>query len=241
MKNIIGILAVAAAMVMTISVQAQVGLKVSGNYSIVYGPAEEDGSGNKIDDAGFGSGFAAGIFYRAGSSGLVGFQGELLYEQRNSKSMKIYEPAGLNLEVSNKYTFINLPLLALINIGNFKPYVGVNIGYLINAKGKFSGTQPISTDPPTIYTFDKEEVNWLGKNEGAFADYSDDPNFNRLEVGANVGLILQLSRALHLDLRFSHTITDFTNDKYEKYVLKQEIREDNDRHLNVSLGLGLAF
>ncbi len=233
MKKFMGLMILFFVIGSMTTANAQLGVKVMGNYSIVYGPAEVASDGAKVDEASFGPGFAAGIFYRAGNESLIGFQGELLYEQRSSKSIKKYEPLGIDFNVANSFSFINLPLLAVINIGNFKPYVGVNIGYMIGANGTFGGTHPAQG----------KKVNWLGANEGGiFPDYSKDPNFNRFEVGANAGLMLQLSRAFHVDLRISHGITDITNDLHEKYILNlTEIRKDNDYNLSFSLGVGLTF
>src|SRR5699024_3618178 len=143
------------------------------------------------ESAGFGPGFSAGIFYRAGNDGLVGFQGELLYEQRSAKSFKDFAMNNVDLEVANKYSFINVPLLAVLNIGNFKPYAGINIGYLLSATGVQSGSMG-------AVTLDDVDVDYLKDSP-----YDDDPYFNRLEIGANIGLMLQLSQAFHLDLRLS--------------------------------------
>ncbi len=231
MKNLIGLL-VLCFTIGTVSIaDAQLGVKVMGNYSVVYGEAEEV-NGTAIEDAKFGPGFAVGVFYRAGE-GAVAFQGELMYEQRSSTSIKEFDAAHLNFTSENSYSFINVPLLAVLNLWNFKPYVGLNVGYLISAKATQSG----SIGPVAI---EGQEVDYLGKNEHG-TDYSDNPYFNQLELGANLGIMFQLSDAFHIDLRVMHDLTDFTNNDYDKSLIDGSARSDSDKNLSFNLGVGLSF
>lgn len=212
--------------------QAQFGIKAMGNFTSVYGESEQL-NGENIESIKFGPGFSVGLFYRAGE-GVVSFQGELLYEMRNStKNVNFMAPtpAGtieVSSEIKNTYSFINLPLLAVFNLGNIKPYAGLNVAYLIAANGNSSTTMGPSTT--------ETEIDYFNDNP-----FSDDPFFNQLEIGADIGVMFQLSEAFHLDLRLMHGLNDLTNNKYDQSLIDETSREDSDKSVGISLGVGLAF
>lgn len=218
----------------TVNAQTEFGIKAMANYSSVFGNAEEFND-EPIESIDFGFGFAAGLFLRAGE-GFVSFQGELLYGYRTSaKEVDITLPVvgEVITTVNNKYSFINVPLLAVFNLGNIKPYVGVSPGYLLSANGVSSNN--ITPEQET-------ETNYLGDNGIGGVDYSEDPYFNRFVLAGNVGVMVQLSEMLHADLRVGIDLLDFTNNKYDHSILNPtEKRSDTDRGAAISLGLGYSF
>lgn len=214
------------------SADAQIGIKASGLLGTVYGESEIAADGTEIQSIKMAPGWHAGVFFRAGD-GLLSFQGELLYESRTSRSFVIYDLASLDVEAKVNYGYVSLPLLAVLNVGNFKPYVGLNVAYMLSA----NGTRTIKTPAGELVT----DTNFLGENEGG-VDFSDDPYFNRFEIGANLGVMFQVTEAFHLDVRAYHSLNDITNNKYDTAILPpNDKREDADRAIYFQLGVGFSF
>jgi hypothetical protein len=157
-------------------------------------------------------------------------------------------PAGdafvyTSVEAKNSFNYLNIPVLAVLGSGRVKLYVGPNFAYLMSAKT----TKEIGTtlDLPAGVPADgfpaegtvTEEENF--KND---APYKDDGSFiNEFDLGANVGLMLQLTEKAHLDLRVNHGLTDATNNDYDISLLDGSSREDSDRNVSIQLGIGLSF
>lgn len=220
------------------SADAQIGVKASGLFGTVYGEGEIAADGVELQSIKMAPGWHLGVFFRAGS-GLLSFQGELLYENRNSTSFVEYAPIGLKLENKAKYNYLSIPLLAVLNVGNFKPYAGLNVAYLISATGTSVGTVPTATGP-----IERDNViDFFGPNEDQVGGTNyEDGYFNRLEVGANLGVMFQISEAFHVDLRAYHSLTDITNNQYDNSILDpSKSREDADRAVYLQLGVGLSF
>ena len=228
----------------------QIGVKVLGDYSLLYGNSEEF-DGEKIENSALRPGFGAGIFSEFNPEGLIGVRLELLYEFRQSYNEADFNGsiAGISYELanstSNDFQMINLPVLVCLNLGNISLYAGPNITYTLSAKGDLERSlSVVGSDGEVITDIEAnvQDIDYFGDNtDQGFPDYSEESAINPFNIGANVGVIFDVTNSLQLDLRVYHGLTDVTNDEYDQSVITEESRSDNDTWAGLQLSLGYAF
>lgn len=236
------------------SLQAQVslGIKAGANMSMAYGSPEEV-NGENLEGIGFRPGFQVGITAGIGLTESFKIQGELNFENRNGlKTVDVTTvaptPAGdafifTSVEAKNSFNYINIPVLAVIGTGKLRAYVGPNFAFLLSAKSTQTATTtldipegvPAELFPPAGST--ETEVDF--KNDTPFDENGS--FINEFDLGANIGIMFQLTEKAHLDLRVNHGLTDSTNNDYDTSLVDGSKREDSDRNVSIQLSVGLSF
>ncbi len=227
--------------------QGQFGIKAGLNGSTTWGTAEEF-NGDAIESVGIGMGFQGGVFYQFLLGESLGTMIELNYEARNGvKNIEytITNPtnqlqSAYDLEATNSFGLLNIPILFLLGGEKFKFYAGPNVGFLLSANQTVNGKVDFTPDLIPDITFEEEETDLLEEpNDGN--DNTSGPLVNGLEVGVNIGAMYHLSEKLFLDLRLNQGITDVTNNDYDYSLITNESRSDSDRQFSAQLSLGYRF
>lgn len=226
------------------------GVKAGTNFSLAYGTPEEL-NGEAIESVKGGIGFQIGALAKFELADAVGLQVELLYETRKSTKTIDFgfqqpnplDPNGTPLDVlvngesSNTYGLINLPVLFTFGGEKLNFYVGPNVAYMVSGKSAIASQQAVSLGGVPLPDFSSEESLEIDQ----FNDDECGPCFEALEIGAQAGVVYNVSEGLGIDLRLGHSLTDFTNDDEDTSLLSDEKRDDNDRHFYVQLGVQFKF
>ncbi len=254
----------------SIAASAQFGVKAGVNFGVTYGTAEEV-NGEAIETVSPGLGYQAGLFTNLSFSDNLGLMIELNYEaKRSSKEVAEFTlssvpaaavglPADVlvnaSAEQDNSFDFINVPLL--LTFGGSEGlsfYVGPNVGYMISGSVDVASTVA-SVYPDGVPDAAQQAVDVvingllaaqgaaLGKTETEL-DLIETERVSQFIIGANAGVLFNLSDNLFLDLRLSHDLTDFTNNDTDTAQIDPErgaLRDDKDRNVGAQLSVGFKF
>ncbi len=222
------------------------GFKAGANYSLAYGTPEQL-NGEDVESVKGNVGFQIGALAGFDLSDAVGLQVELLYETRNSTKTIEYgsvesSPLGdLNVAVQaesgNTYSLINLPILLTFGNEKVKFYAGPNVGYMIAGKSDISAKITTSIGGQVLPDFSSEDEAEIDQ----FDDEECGPCFEALEIGAQAGVVYNVTPGLGIDLRLGHSLTDLTNDDKDESLFNDETRDDQDRQFYVQLGVQFKF
>jgi hypothetical protein len=126
MKKTFLILILSGAFLATKAQQIKYGVKAGVNLANVAGDVE----GNKMK-----IGFNAGAFAKVSLTEAISLQPELLLSTQGAKEKGSFE--GINYEVKNNVTYLNIPVLAQYNTASgFYGETGPQFGFLLSAKAK---------------------------------------------------------------------------------------------------------
>lgn len=233
--------------------QTSWGVKAGASLSTTYGKPEKM-DGNNIESVALRPGFQVGIWKKAQFTEGFGLLGELNFEQRNGRknvdfNQSIGTEAGnimveTHAEIDNSFNYLNLPLTAVFGReGGVQFYAGPNFGYLLRATGERTTDltvdlpQGLPSETPGIPKtgITTTEINYID-------DYEDgEPFIHRFEIGMNAGVLIPFTTNLMMDVRLNHGLTDVTNNNYDRSILDQSERSDNDRNISIQLGLAYRF
>ncbi len=253
----------------TVAASAQIGVKGGVNFGVAYGTAEEV-NGEAIESVSPGLGYQIGLFTNLNFTDNVGLMIEVNYEaKRSSKEVSEFTISsvpsaltGLPVDVlvnasadqDNSFDFINVPVLFNFGGEGLSFYVGPNIGYMIGGKVNVASTVA-SVYPEGVPDAAQAQIDGiinaglaaegaaLGKADTEL-DLIDTERVNQLILGANVGVMFNLSDNLFLDLRLNHDLTDFTNNDLDVAQIdpsRGALRDDKDRNVNAQLTVGFKF
>lgn len=248
-------LAIFAMASLSASAQISVGVKAGANASTTYGTAEEF-DGEKIESVALGAGFQAGLVLNMDITEGLGLMAELNFEQKNGVknvvdlTLPISADLALttNADIKNSFSYVNLPILLKLGGEKLKFYVGPNFAYLIAAKSKITTTSVITSPLGTTdEVVEEEEIDFIKD----FEDNDEGTFINSLDIGANLGVMFNLTDNLFLDFRINHGITDATNNDYDESLVPNGVdangntthdkREDADRNVSLQLSVGYTF
>lgn len=264
MKNL-NIFFLLVAMLLFSTAYGQFGVKLGANMSASgsYGNSEEG------ETAELKLGYQGGIFYQLNVTDGFGIRAELNYEARGTVSKKDYtiglpvvDPgSGMVLgigeyavvqEINSTQNYINIPVLAVLGDGNFKYYIGPNVGFFLGGTAEFERTIEVSLNGNVVNKTESsiDDVDWKDYEsfKGIFTNPpSEDGDFiNSLDIGINVGAMYYLTENLFVDLRVNQGLTDVTNNHYDNSIYPAAdytfpSREDTDRNFSVQLSVGYGF
>jgi len=265
----LNVLFIAALMMIGTAVNAQFGIKLGANMSAVgsYGNSEDG------ESASLKLGYQGGVFYKA-NIGKAGVMIEVNYEARGTVSKKDYnfdyliiDPAtgmpvlnpqsggpaianyAVNQEANSVHNYVNIPVLFFVGGDRLSFYVGPNVGILLSGTSDFTRTTNIESLGQTIDT-NLEGVDWLDyesfKAIFSQAPAEDGEFLNNLDVGINLGAMLNITESLFLDLRINQGLMDVSNNAYDNSIYPNQTftfdsREDTDRNFSIQLSAGYQF
>ena len=144
-----------------INPSARVGVKGGFNVSNLYI--------DDISDENARYGFNVGLYGQVLSSEKAALQLELLYSTKGSRAF--YETGTLNQEVKYNLNYLDLPVLAVIKLGeSAEIHLGGYASYLLNANISYSGDLANGTDEidkDNLKSYDYGLVGGVGFNFGA--------------------------------------------------------------------------
>ncbi|SMO39836.1 porin family protein [Solitalea koreensis] len=116
--------------------QSSVGIKAGLNLSKVSTFTSNNGSTETNATTDYKPGFHAGIYADLGISSILSFQPELQYSQKGYRST--YSVLGNVREISARYSYLDIPLLAKIKPqgtqGGFNLFAGPTVSFLLTQK-----------------------------------------------------------------------------------------------------------
>lgn len=265
MKNL-NIFLLLACMLMFSQAYGQFGVKLGANMSAAgsYGNSEEG------EVANLKTGYQAGVFYQLAITDGFALMAEVNYEARGTVSKKDYtiglpivDPGSgtvlgmgeyvVSQEINSRQNYLNIPILAVLGEGNFKYYIGPNIGLFLNGTAEFERTIDVFLEGNQVNKIESsiDDVDWKDYEsfKGIFTDPipEEDGDFiNSLEIGVNIGAMYYLTDNLFVDLRVNQGLMDVTNNSYDKSIYPAAdftfpSREDTDRNFSVQLSVGFGF
>lgn len=162
--------------------ESQVGIKGGINFSNFRIDDDE------ADDQNLRTSFQAGLFFKAAMTEFFAIQPELLYTTKGSTVN--YNFLGEKGGITQKLTYIEVPILAVINLTeNLNIHAGPYVAYLLKAK--------IEND-----------------SDNDFFDFSNDlneDNYQRIDYGIAAGIGIDLN-TLHLGVRYDYGLNDIGKD-----------------------------
>ena len=168
-------------------------------------------SGSEIKGRG---GFYAGAFAELPILGVLAVQPEVSYSEQGARWS--LDEGGKTNSVQLKTSYINVPLLAKVRIGNMALLVGPQLGILTGTPA-----HELSLSGTTVK---------LSRDTFAAFDFS---------LGA--GLEFTVAKGLFLDLRYTHGLVNVL-DKNNSSLRKLNISEKNNfRSSMLTLGLGIKL
>lgn len=261
----------------TVSNAQQYGVKagLNGSIAFAYG-STQDGESAELQ-----FGYQAGFFYEHNLSEKLDLMVELNFERKGTVSKRDYSitvPATDEMgspvinpvtmapffntvavvqEIDAKLSYINIPILFRFNLGNVKPYIGPNIGFMLKGKGTLDRTINITSEIPGLeippIVSDGVEMDFKEYSEfvALYASQippEDGDYLNSFEFGLNIGAIYDINENMFVDLRISQGLADLTNDSYNLDMYPDAAagytfpyRDDKDRNLSLQLSFGYRF
>lgn len=156
----------AAAVLVAFSLNAQIGVKVGGNFTGFSSSTEVDGSK-------MGLGMNVGAIYEMGLVGdMLSLRFEALYSQKGYDIYNESETAGVKMiqDVKTNIDYLEIPVLAKLQFGDFYVDAGPYFGYALS--GKTTGTYEVGGESTEI----DSDV------------FGDDSNMKKTDFGIHAGL-----------------------------------------------------
>lgn len=233
-----------------LTAQFNFGLKAGASLSTSYGSPEKF-NGQELESVALRPGYQVGLQTSYGLSEAFTLFGEVNFEHRvGVKQIQVGQTiptqlgdviVGVDAELTNKFSYLNVPILAAYNTGNFQVYAGPNFGYLLRTRTdretvttvSLPAELPANTPGLPQAGTTNTEIDFI--NDEAYEE--NGPYVNRFELGANIGLMYTLPNNLLLDLRLNHGITDITNNDYDRSLIDQSPRSDSDRNVSIQFSV----
>ena len=231
------------ALLLSLTAYAQIGVKAGVTLGGTYGSAEEF-NGDKIESIDPAVGYQFGITTTLVDLPAFDLRAELIYENRRGIKNATFDlprpdaSIRVDTEFKNSFHYLSVPVLASFGGESLQIYLGPSFSYLLAATARTTTESEIgniagSTTERTEATIDLIE------------DY-DEPFINRLNVAANVGVMVPILPRMSLDVRLYHTITDVTNDDEDRsfadrFIRPQDVRLRDDNDSTVGLQANLVF
>ena len=191
------------------------GFKGGYNYSSFNGEVAKDNTLKGL------SGFYVGALLELPLGDVLSLQPEVIYSRQGAAWEKDYNVPILgkgNLKNDLRLDYLNIPVMAKVNLGPLFLQGGVQFGFLVNK--------------PKV---DSYIANVYLRN------LLDKDSYNSFDFGVGAGLGFNLNRRLFVEARYTHSLTNVfdPNDDYFKASL---ISNDNNfKNAVLSVGLGVKF
>ena len=206
------------------TLSAQLGIKAGVTLGGTYGSAEEF-DGEKIESIDPALGYQFGITATLLDLKAFRLKAELLYEDRRGVknanfSISPGADQGLTSDIKfkNSFTYLSVPVLATFGTESLNFYIGPSVSYLLSATSKTTNELSVITIAGETKSTVEEEIDLIND------DRYNESYINRLNVAANVGVMIPLAPKLKLDVRLYHTITDVTNDDEDRSIIDRVTR-----------------
>ena len=175
---------------LTLSAQAQFGLKGGVNRAVL--------SGNVGDDAEYQTSYHAGIFYQAKILGPISLQPELLYSMQGAQARSLLRDQSLE-EFDTKLHYLTLPVLVKATIGPVFVEAGPQFSYLVSSQDE-----------------GRTQVNLTSSSPGEYLDFNrtSGDDYKKGDLGVALGAGINLPLGLAIGGRFTtslNNIGDYRN------------------------------
>ena len=191
------------------------GFKGGYNYSSFNGDVAKDNTLKGL------SGFYVGALLELPLGDVISLQPEVIYSRQGAAWEKAYNAPILgkdNLKNDLRLDYLNIPVMAKVNLGPLFLQGGVQFGFLV---GK----------PETSST-----VNGLRVTEQV-----DKDAYASFDFGVGAGLGVNLSQHFFVEARYTHSLTNAL-DPNNNSLKNAHISDDNNfKNAVLSLGLGVKF
>jgi len=201
--------AMAVLLFSTLGLSAQsFGIKGGIGYSTLNG-----GKMNGAEMKGRGS-FYAGAFIELPMTSFLALQPEVIYSQQGTKWEATH--LGQTVSLQLKTSYINVPVMAKLKLGNLSLMAGPQLGFLVGTP-----TQEIALNNNSVKL-----------NKDTFAS---------LDFGVGAGVEFLITKGVLLDLRYTHGLIN-TLDKNNSSLKQLQISDKNNfKNATLTLGLGLKI
>ena len=194
----------------TQGIAQSLGAKAGYNYASLSGKTVQESDVKAL------SGFYGGLFLTLPLGDVLSIQPELLYSREGAKWK--YTAAGVSSEKQFKFDYLNVPVMAQVNLGRLTLEAGPQFGFLVG----------------------KPEVSYVIGNQTSSTKVEKDA-YASFDFAVGAGLALHLTDHLFLNARYTHSLTN-AFDKNNTSLRNANISRDNDfKNSVLSFGLGVKF
>ena len=195
---------------MTQAVAQNFGFKGGYNYSSLNGEVANDSSLKGR------SGFYVGALLELPLGDVISLQPELVYSRQGASWE--YKTLGTTTTKDLKMDYLNIPVMAKVNLGPLFLQGGVQFGFLV---GK----------PEVSYTAGNRRISQT-VDKDAYASF---------DFGVGAGLGVNLNQHFFVEARYTHSLTNAL-DPNNNSLKNAHISDDNNfKNAVLSLGLGVKF
>ena len=191
------------------------GFKGGYNYSSFNGDVAKDNTLKGL------SGFYVGALLELPLADVISLQPEVIYSRQGAAWEKDYNVPILgkgNLKNDLRLDYLNIPVMAKVNLGPLFLQGGVQFGFLV---GK----------PEVSYTRGAQRV----------TEKVDKDAYAAFDFGVGAGLGVNLSQHFFVEARYTHSLTNAL-DPNNNSLKNAHISDDNNfKNAVLSLGLGVKF
>ena len=191
------------------------GFKGGYNYSSFNGDVAKDNTLKGL------SGFYVGALLELPLGDVISLQPEVIYSRQGAAWEKDYNVPILgkgNLKNDLRLDYLNIPVMAKVNLGPLFLQGGVQFGFLVS----------------------KPEIgNYIANVH--IGSLLDKDSYNSFDFGVGAGLGVNLSQHFFVEARYTHSLTNAL-DPNNNSLKNAHISDDNNfKNAVLSLGLGVKF
>ena len=191
------------------------GFKGGYNYSSFNGEVAKDNSLKGL------SGFYVGALLELPLGDVISLQPEVIYSRQGAAWEKDYNVPILgkgNLKNDLRLDYLNIPVMAKVNLGPLFLQGGVQFGFLVS----------------------KPEIgNYIANVR--IGSLLDKDSYNSFDFGVGAGLGFNLNRRLFVEARYTHSLTNIFDPNDNLFKTSLISNDNNFKNVVLSIGLGVKF
>lgn len=191
------------------------GFKGGYNYSSFNGDVAKDNTLKGL------SGFYVGALLELPLGDVISLQPEVIYSRQGAAWEKDYNVPILgkgNLKNDLRLDYLNIPVMAKVNLGPLFLQGGVQFGFLVS----------------------KPEIgNYIANVR--IGSLLDKDSYNSFDFGVGAGLGFNLNRRLFVEARYTHSLTNVFDPNDNLFKTSLISNDNNFKNAVLSVGLGIKF
>ena len=191
------------------------GFKGGYNYSSFNGDVAKDNTLKGL------SGFYIGALLELPLGDVISLQPEVIYSRQGAAWEKDYNVPILgkgNLKNDLRLDYLNIPVMAKVNLGPLFLQGGVQFGFLVS----------------------KPEIgNYIANVR--IGSLLDKDSYNSFDFGVGAGLGFNLNRRLFVEARYTHSLTNIFDPNDNLFKTSLISNDNNFKNVVLSIGLGVKF